>query len=130
VYYRLSRRAVLQGLDGLVFVADSHPAREQANRESLEDLSTQLVTVGLAPEQLQRLPWIFQYNKRDLPVALPLERLRAALNPSGAPEFEAVASEGRGVTETLRAACKSVLARLAAAPRPAETAPVVTAARA
>ena len=113
VYYRLSRRAVLQGLDGIVFVADSHPAREEANRESLADLGTHLVTLGLPPEQLRRLPWVFQYNKRDLPSAVAVERLRAALNPGGAPEFESVASEGRGVAETLRAICKAVLARLA-----------------
>ena len=114
VYYRLSRRAVLQGLDGIVFVADSHPAREEANRESLTDLGTHLVTLGLPPEQLRRLPWVFQYNKRDIPAAVPIERLRAALNPGGAPEFATVASEGRGVAETLRAICKAVLARLAA----------------
>jgi mutual gliding-motility protein MglA len=54
-----------------------------------------------------------QWNKRDLPAALPVERLRAALNPGAAPEFEAVASEGRGVSETLRTICKAVLARLA-----------------
>ena len=113
VYYRLSRRAVLQGLDGIVFVADSHPAREDANRESLADLGTHLVTLGLPPEQLRRLPWVFQYNKRDVTAAVPVERLRAALNPGGAPEFETVASEGRGVAETLRAICKAVLARLA-----------------
>jgi signal recognition particle receptor subunit beta len=110
-YYRLSRRAVLQGLDGLVFVADSHPAREQANRDS---------------SQIARLPWVFQWNKRDVVSALPVGRLRAALNPAGAPEFESVAREGRGVSETLRAACKAVLARLstdlAAVERPAGTA--------
>jgi hypothetical protein len=111
-YYRLSRRAVLQGLDGVVFVADSHPGRELANRESLEDLATNLVTTGFSPDQLRRLPRIYQWNKRDLPGALPIERLRAQLNPTGAPEFEAVASHGRGVAETLRAMCKAVLARL------------------
>ena len=116
VYYRLSRRAVLQGLDGIVFVADSHPAREDANAESLVDLGAHLVTLGLPPEQLRRLPWVFQFNKRDLPATIPLERLRASLNPGGAPDFEAVASEGRGVSETLRAICKAVLARLAAEP--------------
>src|SRR6185369_3028571 len=79
VYYRLSRRAVLTGADGIVFVADSHPARERANR--------------------------------DLRAALPVERLRAALNPAGAPEVEAVACEGQGVGETLKVACKAVLAR-------------------
>jgi hypothetical protein len=59
-----------------------------------------------------RIPRVIQYNKRDLPAALPIERMRAALNPDGAPEFEAVARDGRGVTETLRTACKAVLARL------------------
>jgi len=112
-YYHLSRRAVLQGVDGVVFVVDSHPARERANRESLEDLSTNLVTQGLAGEQLARLPWVFQYNKRDLADALPLDRLRLDLNPTRQPEFEAVAREGKGVAETLRAACKAVLSRLA-----------------
>jgi len=116
VYYRLSRRAVLQGLDGIVFVADSHPAREDANRESLADLGTHLVTLGLPPDQLRRLPWVFQYNKRDVAAAVPVERLRAALNPGAAPEFESVASEGKGVAETLRAICKAVLARLATEP--------------
>ncbi len=113
VYYRLSRRAVLQGVDGLVFVADSHPAREHANRESLADLHDHLRTIGLTGPLLARIPWVFQYNKRDVPLATPVERLRATLNPQGWPEFEAVASEGRGASETLRAACKAVLARLA-----------------
>lgn len=113
-YYRLSRRAVLQGLDGLVFVADSNPARERANRESLEDLATNLVSTGLTPDQLRRLPRVYQWNKRDLPGTIPVEILRAQINPAGAPDFEAVASQGRGVTETLRAVCKAVLARLSA----------------
>src|SRR5580765_1780092 len=119
VYYRLSRRAVLQGADGIVFVADSHPAREQSNRESLLDLEQHLTFLGLSPEQVKRIPRVFQYNKRDLPAALPLARMSALLNPGGAPEFEAVAYEGRGVSETLRAACKLVLARLAGQPAPA-----------
>ena len=112
VYYRLSRRAVLQGLDGLVFVADSHPAREEANLESLTDLNAHLATLGFTPQQLARIPRIFQYNKRDLAAAVPVERMREALNPHGAQEFEAVACEGKGVAETLRVACKAVLARL------------------
>jgi signal recognition particle receptor subunit beta len=131
VYYRLSRRAVLQGVDGLVFVADSHPAREAANRESLADLHEHLRTLGVVGPAAARIPWVYQWNKRDVPVAVPIERLRKALNPQGWPEFEAVASENKGVSETLRAACKAVLARLgtghAAAPAPAApsaTAPV------
>ena len=128
VYYRLSRRAVLQGADGLVFVADSHPARERANVESLADLASNLRSMALTPAQVERIPLVFQWNKRDLPAALPVERLRAALNPGCAPEFEAVACEGRGVSETLRTICKSVLGRLAAgersqAPPPAMVAP-------
>lgn len=113
VYYRLSRRAVLQGVDGLVFVADSHPSREYANRDSLADLNEHLRTMGVTGQALARIPWVFQYNKRDNPQALPVERLRAALNPNGWQDFEAVASDGRGVSETLRATCKAVLARLA-----------------
>jgi signal recognition particle receptor subunit beta len=112
VYYRLSRRAVLTGADGIIFVADSHPARERANRDSLADLEDQLGSLGMTSVQSARIPRVLQYNKRDLRAALPVERLRAALNPHGAPEFEAVACEGQGVGETLKAACKAVLARL------------------
>ncbi len=119
VYYRLSRRAVLQGLDGIVFVADSHPSRESANLDSLADTFEHLKTMGLTPAQLMRIPWVFQFNKRDLPGALPLARLHDALNPGGAVEFEAVAVKGTGVTETLRAACKAVLGRLGALTQPA-----------
>ena len=114
VYYRLSRRAVLQGVDGIVFVADSHSAREQANKDSLADLEEHLAGLGLGAAALARLPRIFQWNKRDLGSALPVPRLRQALNAGGAPEFEAVARDGRGVNETLRTACKAVLAKLAA----------------
>jgi len=120
VYYRLSRRAVLTGADGIVFVADSHPARERANRDSLIDLEEQMLSLGLSSTQSARIPRLFQWNKRDLRAALPVERLRAALNPAGAPEVEAVACEGQGVGETLKVACKAVLARLGgvAAPVP------------
>ena len=121
VYYKLSRRAVLRGADGLVFVADSHPARMQANRDSLADMEQHVLDLGLERAPALRLPRVFQWNKRDLPMAIPLPRLREALNPAGDPEFEAVASEGRGVAETLKSICKQVLARLAtpaAAPAP------------
>lgn len=125
VYYRLSRRAVLQGADGLVFVADSHPAREQANVDSLADLATHLQSLALTPAQLERMPRVFQWNKRDLAATLPVERLRARLNPLGAPEFEAVAVQGRGVNETLKTICKAVLARLAGGAPAVSAAPVV-----
>jgi len=134
-YYQRSRRAVLQGVDAIVFVADSHPARDTQNRESLADLHLNLAALGLTPEARRRLPWVVQYNKRDLPAALPLEHLRAVLNPGGAPEFLGIASQGKGVNETLKAACKLALARLASDSRPASAAvqatgvaPVVTSA--
>ena len=114
VYYKLSRKAVLQGVDGIVFVADSHPAREYANRDSLADLLEHLRALGIGTGQSGRIPWVFQWNKRDVGNPIPVERLRAALNVFGAPEFESVASAGKGVSETLRAACKAVLARLVA----------------
>jgi hypothetical protein len=98
-----------------VFVADSHPARERANRDALDDLEGQLESLGLSAAHAARIPRVFQYNKRDLRAALPIERLRAMLNPGGAPEIEAVASEGRGVGETLKAGCKAVLARISGA---------------
>lgn len=113
VYYRLSRRAVLQGVDALVFVADSHPAREQANVESLADLEDNLRGLGLTGAQIERIPRVIQYNKRDLRAAVPVSRLSAALNAGGAPEVQAVATQGTGVNETLKTACKAVLARLA-----------------
>ena len=72
VYYRLSRRAVLQGADAIVFVADSHPSREQANAESLADLMAHCRTLGFALEGPRRIPWVFQYNKRDLAGAMPV----------------------------------------------------------
>jgi signal recognition particle receptor subunit beta len=130
VYYKLSRRVVLQGVDGVVFVADSHPARASANFDSREDLLFQLEEIGLTPEERARLPWVFQYNKRDLPGVMSVERMRATLNAGGAPDFEAVAVEGRGVPETLKAACKAVLASFArtvgAAIAPAPTPPAAT----
>ena len=108
-YYKLSRRSVLQGVDGLVFVADSNPSRFAANVESLADLKRNLGELGLS---FDRLPLVLQYNKRDLVWALPLERLQEALNPLRLPYFEAVGTTGQGVVDTLRSACKSVLSRI------------------
>jgi signal recognition particle receptor subunit beta len=120
VYYKLSRRAVLRGADGLVFVADSHPARVQANRDSLADLEQHVLDLGLERAPAPRLPRVVQWNKRDLAAAVPLPYLREALNSAGDPEFEAVATSGQGVAETLKSICKQVLARLAG---PAEAPP-------
>ena len=131
LYYRRSRRAVLQGVDGVVFVADSQPHRERDNLDSLEDMASLLSNIGMTSTQIARLPRVVQYNKRDVPNALPIDRMRALLNPAGVPEFEAVAIEGRGVPETMRTIAKAVLGRLVApaaappvAPQPAPASPV------
>jgi len=110
VFYDASRKLILKGVDGVVFVADSQEERFEANIESLDNLKDNLAEQGFDIEQL---PWVIQYNKRDLPSAMPLEELREALNPTGKiQEFEAEAANGRGVFETLKALAKLVLAEL------------------
>ena len=109
VFYDASRKLILKGVDGAVFVADSQPARAEANIESLENLQTNLVEHGL---DLANLPWVMQYNKRDLPDAMPVEEMRKVLNPTGVPDFEACATSGEGVFETLKGVAKGVLSNL------------------
>ena len=112
VFYDASRKLVLRGADGVVFVADSQPSRHEANIESVENLADNLLATG---QRLDQIPYIMQYNKRDLPEVDSIETLRAALNPMGVPEFEACASTGVGVFETLKGVSKLVLRRLAQA---------------
>lgn len=110
VFYNATRKLVLRGVDGIVFVADSQADRLQDNIESLTNLEENLREYGLS---LDRVPLVIQYNKRDLPNAMPLDQLRAHLNPLGKfVEFEAIATEGIGVRETLREIASQVLARL------------------
>lgn len=109
VFYDTSRILVLRGADALVFVADSQRTRADANLESLENLETNLAVHG---RSLADTPLILQYNKRDLPDVSSLAELDALLNPAGRERFEAVASRGAGVFETLKAACKRALAPL------------------
>jgi mutual gliding-motility protein MglA len=109
VFYRASRRLILRGLDGVVFVADSQTARLDADVESMADLRENLSEHG---RSLSRVPFVVQYNKRDLGDIAPLADLRALLNPDGAPELEAAASTGRGVFETLKAVATLVLLEL------------------
>jgi signal recognition particle receptor subunit beta len=100
VFYNATRRLVLKGVDGVVFVADSQVAAQEANAESLSNLKANLRELGLRYEDV---PIVFQYNKRDLPNSVRLETLRTKLNPAGAPDFEAAALHGVGVFETLKA---------------------------
>jgi mutual gliding-motility protein MglA len=109
VFYDASRKLILKGVDGVVFVADSQIARMEANIESLENLRHNLAEQGY---NLDTLPFVIQYNKRDMPSVASVEELRATLNPMGVPEYEAVAATGEGVFETLKAVAKLVLTEL------------------
>ena len=109
VFYDASRKLILKGVDGVVFVADSQIERMEANVESLENLQINLHEQGY---ELSKIPYVVQYNKRDLPNAAPLAELQRLLNPSKMPEFEACATTGEGVFETLKAVAKGVLSNL------------------
>lgn len=113
VFYDKSRKLILRGVDGVVFVADSLIDRVEADLESMDNLQANLAEHGL---ELERLPYVIQYNKRDLPNAATVEELRAHLNPQGVPEFEAVATIGAGVFDTLKAVAKRVLQELKQGP--------------
>ncbi len=107
--YQASRRAVLQGADGVVYVADSGADRLRANLEAMRQMEAHLIELGQDPGGL---PLVLQYNKRDLPNAVPVALLRSSLARNGIPQFEAVATRGDGVIDTLKAAISSVVARL------------------
>ena len=109
VFYDASRKLILKGVDGVIFVADSQLERLEANQESLDNLRTNLAEHGYS---LEKIPYVIQFNKRDLPNALPLDELRQILNPIGVLDFEASARTGQGVFETLKAVSKLVLTEL------------------
>jgi signal recognition particle receptor subunit beta len=109
VFYDASRKLILKGVDGVIFVADSQVERMEANEESLENLHTNLAEQGYA---LERLPFVMQYNKRDLPNVAATDELKQMLNKSSVPDFEAVARTGIGVFDTLKAIAKLVLTEL------------------
>jgi hypothetical protein len=106
VFYDASRKLILKGVDGVVFVVDSQEERMDANYESLENLRENLIEQGY---DLDKLPFVIQYNKRDLPNLISVEELRRELNLTGVPDFESCASTGEGVFETLKAVAKLIL---------------------
>ena len=106
VFYDASRKLILRGVDGVCFVADSQEARMDANLESLENLRHNLQEQGF---NLDELPYVIQYNKRDMPEVVSIEELSANLNPTQVPEFEAVAITGVGVFETLKGLARLVI---------------------
>ena len=109
VYYNASRKLILKGVDGVIFVADSQIERLEANQESLDNLRTNLAEQGYS---LEKIPYVIQYNKRDLPNVVDVAELRELLNPMTVPDYEAVARTGIGVFDTLKAVSKLVLTEL------------------
>lgn len=109
IFYDASRKLILKGVDGVVFVADSQVERMESNIESFENLAVNLKEQGY---DLEKIPYVIQYNKRDLPNAAPIEELRNLLNPKGITDFEACAATGEGVFETLKGIAKLVLTEL------------------
>ena len=109
VFYDASRKLILRGVDGVVFVADSQEERMDANVEALENLQENLKEHGY---DFNRIPYVLQLNKRDLPNVLPVETLKKDLLKKDEPVIEAVAFQGVGVFETLKAVAKQVLTEL------------------
>ncbi len=109
VFYDASRKLVLKGADGVVFVADSQPSRAEANIESVQNLGVNLADTG---QSLSDVAYVVQYNKRDLPEVMSIDQMQADLNPLGVPYFEAAAANGDGVFPTLKGLSKLVLHRL------------------
>jgi mutual gliding-motility protein MglA len=109
VFYAASRKLILKGVDGVVFVADSQIERMESNMESMDDLKINLSEQGY---ELEKLPFVIQHNKRDLPNIMPIEDMNKLINFRADPWFEAVAVTGKGVFETLKAVAKQVLFEL------------------
>ncbi len=109
VFYDASRKLILKGVDGVVFVADSQEARMDANVESIENLQRNLQEHGF---DLTTIPYVLQLNKRDLPTAVPVEEMLPVLRLKNEPYFESVALKGIGVFDTLKACAKQVLMEL------------------
>lgn len=116
VYYNATRKLVLRGVDGLVFVADSQRDRFQENIDSLENLKQNLAEYGYrlatGPTDFEGIPWVIQYNKRDMPQVNSVEELQKSLNSSTCPYFEAVAVTGQGVKDTLKGISSLVIKKL------------------
>ncbi|MCU0605907.1 MAG: ADP-ribosylation factor-like protein [Candidatus Edwardsbacteria bacterium] len=109
VFYNASRKLILKGVDGIVFVADSQVERLEANVEALNNLQENLTEYGM---NIETIPFVIQYNKRDLPNIATVDEMRAQLNKWNVPEYEAVAHQGYGVFETLKEVAKKVLKNL------------------
>jgi len=109
VFYDSSRKLILKGVDGVVFVADSQEERMDANLESVSNLAENLKEHGF---DIAKIPYVLQLNKRDLPSAMPAEELTRQLQVKGEPVIEAVATQGVGILTTLKAVARQILVEL------------------
>jgi mutual gliding-motility protein MglA len=109
VFYDASRKLILRGVDGIVFVADSQEERMDANVEAMDNLMSNLKEHGY---DFMKIPYVLQLNKRDLPNVLPLDKLTSELRKKNEPVIEAVAPKGNGVFETLKEIARQVLTEL------------------
>ena len=109
VFYDASRKLILRGCDGIIFVADSQKARMEANIESIANLATNLKENGF---DIRSIPYVLQLNKRDMPSAAPIPEMERLLRFRNEPMIEAVASKGTGVIETLKASARQILMEL------------------
>jgi signal recognition particle receptor subunit beta len=109
ILYERTRLAVLNGADGIVFVVDSQAEKFEENVQSIAELEINMRRIG---KDLGNFPFIMQWNKRDVPSALPVNVLERYLNRRRVPSYEAIASDGKGVFATLRAISKNVMAQL------------------
>lgn len=130
VFYNSTRKLVLKGVDGIVFVADSQVPMFDANRESLQNLEENLRELGM---DIGGIPMVFQWNKRDLKNVVPVEEMERVLNPKALTSFQSIAQDGTGVFETLRGVTRIALTHIKAhhlgeQPEPRAEAPVPTAA--
>jgi signal recognition particle receptor subunit beta len=108
-FYNLTRKTILKDVDGIVFVSDSDPDRQDANIDSYQNLGENLAEFKI---ELAQFPHVIQYNKRDLPQVMPVELMRREINVNGVPDFEAEAMNGKGVFETLREVSKLTTERV------------------
>ncbi len=109
VFYDASRKLILRGCDGMIFVADSQRQRMEANIESIANLATNLKENGF---DIRSIPYVLQLNKRDMPTAAPVDEMERLLRFRGEPMIEAVANQGTGVIETLKACARQILMEL------------------
>jgi signal recognition particle receptor subunit beta len=108
-FYNLTRKTILKDVDGIAFISDSDPDRQDANIDSYINLAENLAELKI---EIAKFPHVIQYNKRDLPMVMPVEQMRRDINTYGVPDHEAIAATGQGVFDTLRDVSKLTIERV------------------